>query len=293
MLTKDFLNIPEMAPAFQPRDRARDPHSDSSDSCQEQQRSDSGSDLPTVRRTLPPSQPRTRSPVIFIIGPDSGPDSEPALEADSGEDLSSASDSDASDLITVIRGSLGPNRLRAVSDTTSDRPKQLTRQFLGRRLSEGGGECIRESWQQFIAEDLLNIQFRKCFGLQPNATSPFDGAWNSIDADFRESIDGPFLTRAQWLRRQLRWPTRPGSVSSPSSGWACGSASLASPQREDYDWVWCNTLPETFDDVEWDVDIMSDQGSEEDDVVGEQSVAEVARELFIQALRRLRADLAR
>lgn len=283
-----LFKIAEMAPAFQPRDRDGDSHPDSSNLEQDQQSSDGGSTLPTVRSNLPPSYLHSRRPVIFIIGPDSGSDS----GSDLGEDLSSGSDSDASSLIRIIRDSLTPSRPRVVSNPVSDRPKQLTRQFLGRRLSEGGGDCIRESWQQLIVEDLLNIHFRHRFGLQPNATNPFDGAWNSVDANFRESIDDPFLTRAQWLRRQLAWPSRSGAGSSLRLGGTPGSASLAGPQEDDA-WVWCNTLPETFHDAEWAEDIVGDEGSGEGDIVEEQSVADIARELFFQAIRRLRANLAR
>jgi hypothetical protein len=283
-----LFKIAEMAPAFQPRDRDGDSHPDSSNSEQDQQRINGGSTLPTARSNLPPSHLRSRRPVIFIIGPDSGSDS----GSDLREDLNRGSDSNASSLIKIIRDSLPSSRPRAGSNTVSDRPKQLTRQFLGRRLSEGGGDCIKESWQQLIAEDLLNIHFRHRFGLLPNATGPFDGAWNGIDADFRESIDDPFLTRAQWLRQQLVWPSRSGAGSSPSLGGTLGSAFWAGP-REDDAWVWCNTLPETFHDAEWAEDSVRDEGSEDDDVVEEQSIAEIARDLFIQAIRRLRADLAR
>lgn len=282
-----LFKIAEMAPAFQPRDRDGDSHPDSSNSEQDQQSRNGGSTLPTVRSNLPPSHLRSRRPVIFIIGPDSGSDS----GSDLGEALSSGSDSDASNLITIIRDSLPSSRPRAGSNTVSDRPKQLTR-FLGRRLSEGGGDCIKESWQQLIAEDLLNIHFRHRFGLLPNATSPFDGAWNSIDANFRESIDDPFLTRAQWLRRQLAWPSRSGSGASPGLGGTPGSAFWAGPQEDDA-WVWCHTVPETFHDAEWAEDSVRGEGSEGDDIGGDQSVAAIARELLVQAIRRLRADLAR
>ncbi|MCJ1249611.1 hypothetical protein MMC30_006837 [Trapelia coarctata] len=162
--------------------------------------------------------------------------------------------------------------------------RQLARAFLGRRMSEGGGEHVRESWQQFVEEDLINIQFRHLAGLQPIATNSWDGAWNDdldsgIDARFRQSPDAPFLTR-----ERLAWSNRSGSVSRRS-------ASVAGHQEEDDDeWVWCDTIPETSEDSEW-----NEEGAppEEDERVEEESLPTLARTLFAQAFRRLAADLAR
>jgi len=185
----------------------------------------------------------------------------------------------------------------AESAGNTQRPRQLTRAFLGRRTSEGGGECIRESWQQFMEEDLVNIYFRHVAGLGPVASpnNSLDGAWNDdldsgIDARFRPSGDAPFLTRERWLRGRLAWPGRSGSHVHLSGRVRGSSGSMAGTVEEDEEWVWCDTIPETFENGEWDGDVVK---PEEDERVEEESLPSAARGLLTRAFRRLRGDLSR
>lgn len=182
-------------------------------------------------------------------------------------------------------------------DEIIDLTRQRTREVLSRRMSEGGGEAIRESWLLFASEELINIHFRHTSGLRPSPAGSLDGAWNNdldsaIDRRFRESADAPFLTRERWLRQQLGLPVRPRRDSAPSTG-SSHSASRASQEEEDDEWVWSPAVPETFEDGEWDAEVVRDELADEEDRVGEESVGAVARELLTQALRRLWEDLSR
>ena len=233
-----------------------------------------------------PSIPHPPRPVIFTLGDDSGTNSSDNLSKDNIS-------SNASDLFDHLDDSPGLRRTHSLGPWAHTQarnthcPRQLTRAFLRRRMSEGGGECIRESWRLFKEEDLINTHFRHAAGIRPSSTNSLDGAWNDdldsgINARFRQSGDAPFLTREAWLRRQLAWPRRSGSGDRRSS-----LASAAGPTEEVDEWIWCETIPDTFEDEEWDLEGVR---PEQEDGVEEGSLPQVARTLFTQACRRLTRD---